>query len=180
MQATVRMALVNQFKHKLEEGRAITLQRYSLEKYSPNHAKIIMILQLAMMKMWDGKMCVQNGYHGTKLFLFDGTIPIVNEEFSNVKEYTIRLFAKQDIEKTKNMATRISTASKNSTKENFVSKIPSKNITELLDVAHGCKNKVIRSSDMVDLEADVPKKTSSGKDDWWCTKCNIVPNIKTM
>ncbi|GKF48909.1 replication protein A 70 kDa DNA-binding subunit B, partial [Tanacetum coccineum] len=33
---------------------------------------------------------------------------------------------------------------------------------------------------MVDLEADVPKKTSSAKDDWWCTKCSIVPNIKTM
>ncbi|GJV90405.1 hypothetical protein Tco_1538218 [Tanacetum coccineum] len=29
----------------------------------------------------------------------------------------------------------------------------------------GCKKKVIRSYDMVDLEADVPKKTSSCKDD---------------
>ncbi|GJV07672.1 hypothetical protein Tco_1345328 [Tanacetum coccineum] len=142
---------------------AFTQQFSELFSTCSDHAKIIMILQLAMMKMWDGKMCVQNGYHGTKLFLFDGTIPIVNEEFSDVKEYTIRLFAKQDIEKTKNMA------------------------TQLLDVAHGvasiivgtiiaiqeeegrwyigckgCKNKVIRSSDMVDLEADVPKKTSSG------------------
>nr|GEU63938.1 hypothetical protein [Tanacetum cinerariifolium] len=33
---------------------------------------------------------------------------------------------------------------------------------------------------MVDLEADMPKKPCGGKDDWWCTKCNIVPNIKTM
>ncbi|GKC54074.1 replication protein A 70 kDa DNA-binding subunit B, partial [Tanacetum coccineum] len=26
----------------------------------------------------------------------------------------------------------------------------------------------------------MPKKPCGGKDDWWCTKCNIVTNIKTM
>nr|GEY78181.1 hypothetical protein [Tanacetum cinerariifolium] len=36
MQATVRMALVNQFKHKLEEGKSVTLRRYSLGKIQPN------------------------------------------------------------------------------------------------------------------------------------------------
>ncbi|GJU16219.1 hypothetical protein Tco_1144185 [Tanacetum coccineum] len=46
-----------------------------------------------------GKMCVKNGYHETKVFLFDGTVPIVNEEFSDVKEYSIRLFANRDIGK---------------------------------------------------------------------------------
>ncbi|GJV07671.1 replication protein A 70 kDa DNA-binding subunit B [Tanacetum coccineum] len=125
-----------------------------------DHAKIIMA------------RCVVNGYHGTILLLFYDTIPIVNDEFSDVKEYSKRLFAKQDIE-----------ISENTT-------------TQLLDVAHGvnsiivgtiiaireeegwwyigckgCKKKVIRSSDMVDLEADVPKKTNPGKNDWWRTKC---------
>nr|GEU51396.1 hypothetical protein [Tanacetum cinerariifolium] len=135
-------------------------------------------------------MCVQNGYHETKLFAFDGSVLIVKEEFSDTKEYTFNpmLFAKHDIEKFENASTRISTASKNSTKESFVSKIPLRIIAELLDVAQGvtsiivgtiiaiheeegwwytghkgCKKKVIRSSDMVDLEADAPKKTSSGK-----------------
>nr|GEU37691.1 replication protein A 70 kDa DNA-binding subunit B [Tanacetum cinerariifolium] len=36
------------------------------------------------------------------------------------------------------------------------------------------------SSDMVDLEAKMPKKKSDGKDDWFCTKCNVVSNIKMM
>ncbi|GJV16110.1 replication protein A 70 kDa DNA-binding subunit B [Tanacetum coccineum] len=40
--------------------------------------------------------------------------------------------------------------------------------------------KVICSSDMVDLEAEMPKKKSDGKDDWFCTKCNVVSNIKIM
>ncbi|GKA16752.1 hypothetical protein Tco_0696589 [Tanacetum coccineum] len=185
MQATVRMALVNQFKHKIEKGKVVTLQRYSLGEIQPK------------------ARCVQNGYHGTKLFAFDRSVPIVKEE----------LFAKHDIEKSENMSTRISKASKNSTKESFIFKIPPRIIAELLDVAQapnnlclmvsnlllwgtiivihkeegwwyiGCKGykkKVIRSSDIVDMEAGVPKKTSSGKDDWWSTKCNIVPNIKTM
>nr|GEY51355.1 hypothetical protein [Tanacetum cinerariifolium] len=46
---------------------------------------------------------------------------------------------------------------------------------KMWDGCKGYKNKV-----MVDLEADMPKKPCGGKDDWWCTKCNIVPNIKTM
>ncbi|GJT79922.1 reverse transcriptase domain-containing protein [Tanacetum coccineum] len=69
------------------------------------------------------------------------------------------LFKNQDIEKSENTASRILTASENYTKESFVSKIPPKNIAELLDVA---------------------QKKSDGKDDWFCTKCNVVPNIKTM
>ncbi|GJV60721.1 ATP-dependent DNA helicase RRM3-like protein [Tanacetum coccineum] len=76
-------------------------------------------------------MCVQNGYNATKLFIFDGTQPIVNEGFQDVKEYSIRLFAREDVKKSENVATRISTASKNSTKESFVGKNPPRNIAEL-------------------------------------------------
>ncbi|GJZ18393.1 replication protein A 70 kDa DNA-binding subunit B [Tanacetum coccineum] len=84
--------------------------------------------------LWS-KMCVQNAYNATKLFLFDATQPIVDEEFQDVKEYSSRLFAREDVEKSENTATRISTASKNSTKETFVGKNPQRNIVELLDVA---------------------------------------------
>lgn len=35
MQDTVRMALVNQFKDRLQEGNAVTLQRYSLGEIQP-------------------------------------------------------------------------------------------------------------------------------------------------
>ncbi|GKC50496.1 replication protein A 70 kDa DNA-binding subunit B [Tanacetum coccineum] len=148
-----------------------------------DHGKIIVVLQLAMMKIWDGKMCVQNGYNATKLFLFDATQPIVEEEFQDFKEYSNRLFAREDVEKSENMATRISTNSKNSTKETFVGKNPPRNIAELLNVAQGvtsvivgtiitiheeegwwyigcrsCKKKVIREKEIIDLETDMPKK----------------------
>ncbi|GKD87181.1 hypothetical protein Tco_1358335, partial [Tanacetum coccineum] len=89
--------------------------------------------------LWS-KMCFQNAYNATKLFLFDATQPIVDEEFQDVKEYSSRLFAREDVEKSENTATRISTASKNSTKKTFVGKNPQKNIAELLDVAQGEQN----------------------------------------
>nr|GEW57500.1 hypothetical protein [Tanacetum cinerariifolium] len=135
---------------------------------------------LAMMKIWDGKMYVQNGYNAIKLFLFDATQPTVEEKFQDVKEYSGRLFARKDAEKSKNTATRISTNSKNSTKETFVGKNPPRNIVELLDVAQfwylgryfsycghnnyhslggrSCKKKVIREKEIIDLETDMPKK----------------------
>nr|GEW56472.1 hypothetical protein [Tanacetum cinerariifolium] len=143
-----------------------------------------------MMKIWDGKICVQNGYNATKLFLFDATQPTVEEEFQDV-------ICQRRCEKSENTVTRISTNSKNSTKETFVGKNLLRNIAKLLDVTQGvnsvivdttiaihkeegwwyidcrsCKKKVIREKDMIDLEADMPNKSASGKDDWWCTKCN--------
>ncbi|GJU20912.1 hypothetical protein Tco_1154254 [Tanacetum coccineum] len=51
-------------------------------------------------------------------------------EFQDVKEYSLRLFAKEDAEKSKNTATCISTASRNSTKESFVTKFPLRNIVD--------------------------------------------------
>ncbi|GJR35206.1 replication protein A 70 kDa DNA-binding subunit B [Tanacetum coccineum] len=131
--------------------------------------------------------------------------PIVKEKFQAVKEYSIRLFAIEDVEKSENTTSRISTASKNSTKESFVDKFPPMNIAKLLDVAQGitsiivgtiiamyedegwwyigyrsCKKKVIREKDMIDLEADIPKKNASGKDDWWCTKLRVQDESGTM
>ena len=45
-----------------------------------------------------------------------------------------RLFAEKDDSKSENTASRISTQSKHSTKEEFLSKFQVKNIVELLDV----------------------------------------------
>ncbi|GKC85096.1 hypothetical protein Tco_1140813 [Tanacetum coccineum] len=130
MQASVRPGLVNQFKNWLKEGNAVTftadhgnelkctLWSAFAQQFSDflgtcsNHGKIIAVLQLAMMKIWDGKMCVQNGYNGTKLFTFDCTILIVDESFIDVKEYSERVFANQDVAESENTASRISTASK--------------------------------------------------------------------
>ncbi|PWA52086.1 replication protein A 70 kDa DNA-binding subunit B [Artemisia annua] len=63
-----------------------------------DHGKIMIVVSLAMMKSWDGKMCVQNGYHGTKLFLFNAAQPIEQDEFREVEEYRLRLFSRKDAE----------------------------------------------------------------------------------
>lgn len=34
-------------------------------------------------------MCVQNGYHGTKLFLFNAAQPIEKDELREVEEYRL-------------------------------------------------------------------------------------------
>ena len=47
---------------------------------------------------------------------------------------TIRLLQNQQADKSENTASRISTAEKNSTMDEFVGKFPLRNIAELLDV----------------------------------------------
>ncbi|GKB46208.1 RNA-directed DNA polymerase, eukaryota, partial [Tanacetum coccineum] len=34
-----------------------------------------------------------------------------------------------------------------------------------------CRTKVIKSTDYIDLEFEVPKKAPDGSNDWWCRKC---------
>ncbi|GKB28483.1 replication protein A 70 kDa DNA-binding subunit B, partial [Tanacetum coccineum] len=141
-----------------------------------DHDRIVLVLQFAMMKFWD-----------------------------EVEEFRQRLFANQPSKQSKNTATKISTASKNSTKDNFVNRHPIRNIAELLDVEHGvqsvivgtiitiqedegwwylgcraCRGKVIKSTDYVDLESEMPKKPY-WPNDWWCRKCNAwVALIKSQ
>nr|GEU65752.1 replication protein A 70 kDa DNA-binding subunit B [Tanacetum cinerariifolium] len=95
-------------------------------------------------------MCVQNGYRATKLFLFDGTQPIVKEEFQAVKEYSIRYFCYMGV-------TSIIMGTKIAIHEDegwwYIG-------------CRSCKKKFIRKKDMIDLEANMPKKSASGKDDW--------------
>lgn len=47
MQATVRMALINGFKHRLEEGSGVTLQRYSLGEIQPKYRMVNKDLRLS-------------------------------------------------------------------------------------------------------------------------------------
>ncbi|GJU62459.1 T-complex protein 1 subunit theta [Tanacetum coccineum] len=112
------------------------------------------------------------------------------------------LFANQPSEQSENTATKISTASKNSTKDSFVNRHPIRNIAELLDGVQSvivgtviaiqedegwwylgcraCRGKVIKSTDYVDLESEMPKKPN-GPNDWWCRKCNAwVALIKSQ
>ncbi|GJT43113.1 hypothetical protein Tco_0951828 [Tanacetum coccineum] len=126
-----------------------------------DHGKIILVLQLAMMKIWDGKICVQNGYKATKLFLFDATQPIMEEEFQDAKEYSSYDFNIEDVEKSENTATRVSANSKNSTKETFICKNPPRNIVKLFDVAQ-------------DLESQTDEKTTHVS----TQKNNVVDHVK--
>ncbi|PWA52161.1 replication protein A 70 kDa DNA-binding subunit B [Artemisia annua] len=314
MQATVRMALVNQFKDRLREGNTVTLQRYSLGEIQPkfrivanplrlsflsntecaecsdftgskhgflfrpfktivelkkeedgqfdvigrviacedldnydkngragkkkpltlidaegtelrctlwgvyaqqfsdflnkcdDHGKIIVVVQLAMTKIWDAKMCIQNGFHGTKLFLFNGNKTIDTAEFPEVEAFRLSLIAVKGPAESEHTASRISTASKNSTKDDFVTKFPLKNIAELLDVQQGvpsiivgticaiqeeegwwylgcraCRKKLVKSSDIVDLESDTKQTPTAGANEWWCSKClSTVTSVKTQ
>ena len=109
-------------------------------------------------------MGIQNAYNGTRLFLFNGQENIPKEEFVDVELYRLRfaytlccipffwmsfmflnffllliwiilrLFVDKDQAKSENTASRISTQSKHSTRDEFLNKLQVKNIVELLDV----------------------------------------------
>ncbi|GKE15634.1 hypothetical protein Tco_1423211 [Tanacetum coccineum] len=208
MQATVRMALVNQFKDRLEEGSVVTLERYNFGEIQPKYHRVNKALRLSFLSNTKVKPCTD--FNGS-LYGFDfrryksitdlqqeedGQFDVIghvvagedlnnydkNEKCGKKKPLTL-VDDEEDVEKSKNTTSRISTASKNSTKESFVTKIPLRNIAELLDVGQGvtsiivgtiitiheekgwwyigCRSfhkKPIRSQDMIDLEADMPKK----------------------
>ncbi|PWA51083.1 hypothetical protein CTI12_AA464060 [Artemisia annua] len=109
MQATCRMANVNQFKNKLVEGAAVKLERYSLGEIQPKYRMVNNALRLSFLS---------------------NTL----SEFKEVEEYRLRLFSREDVEPSENTASRISAGSKFSTKDDFLNKYPVKNIVELLDV----------------------------------------------
>ncbi|GKE85967.1 hypothetical protein Tco_1559709, partial [Tanacetum coccineum] len=49
IQETVRMTLVNQFKDRLVEGSAVTLERYSLGEIQPKYCMVIKALRLSFL-----------------------------------------------------------------------------------------------------------------------------------
>ncbi|GKE84001.1 nucleic acid-binding, OB-fold protein [Tanacetum coccineum] len=68
MQETVRMALVNQFKDRLEEGSAITLERYSLGVIQPKYHMVNKALRLIFMSNTKVEPCID--FNGS-LYGFD-------------------------------------------------------------------------------------------------------------
>nr|GEU92147.1 replication protein A 70 kDa DNA-binding subunit B [Tanacetum cinerariifolium] len=204
MQATARMDNLKRFQHHLKEGNALTIQRYSLGEIKPKFRMLYNAMRLSFLSntkvdsctdfngsvhgfVWKtfksitdlekeedgqfGKMCIQNGYWALNcIFLM-----------------AIKLYMKMNTKRSKsldkeNTAMKISTASKNSTKDTFVNKHPIRNIAELLDVEQGvqfiivgnviaiqedegwwyfryraCRGKVIKLTDYIDLESEMPK-----------------------
>nr|GEV44474.1 hypothetical protein [Tanacetum cinerariifolium] len=118
-----------------------------------DHGRIILVLLLAMMKFGDGKMCIQNGYWRTKLYLFNGKECIQADEF----------------------------------KEGVLSIIVGNMIAIQEDEGwwylrcRTCRTKVIKSTDYIYLESKVLKKAPDGSNDWWCRKCQAwVSLIKSQ
>nr|GEZ45308.1 replication protein A 70 kDa DNA-binding subunit B [Tanacetum cinerariifolium] len=191
MQATVRMDKLKRYQHHLKEGNALTIQRYSLGETKPKIRMVYNAMRLSFLSNTEVDSCTDfNGsVHGCVWRPFKSITDLEKEEDSQFE----------------NTATKISTASKNSTKDTFVNKHPIRNIAELLDVEQGVQSvivgtmitiqenkgwwylgcrayrgKVIKSTDYIDLESEMPKK-GDGPNDWWCRKCNAwVALIKSQ
>ncbi|PWA67226.1 replication protein A 70 kDa DNA-binding subunit B [Artemisia annua] len=160
----------------------------------PDHTKIIVVLYLGMMKIWNGKTGVQNGHNAIKLFLFNGEESITKSEFKDVDDFRQRLLSAQTEEKEEHTASRISTASTYSTKDDFVTNHPGEPSVIVgticaINEEDGwwylgcgkCKKKVVKASEVVDLEAETPQKSASGPTEWYCTKCEAVcSSLKSM
>lgn len=44
-----------------------------------------------------------------------------------------------------------------------------------------CRKKLVKASDIVDLENETPSKQTGGPNEWWCSKCKAtVTSIKTQ
>nr|GEX04931.1 replication protein A 70 kDa DNA-binding subunit B [Tanacetum cinerariifolium] len=168
MQAKVRMGLVNQFKDRLKERSVVTLKGHSLGEIKPKFCMVNKALRLSFLTGTKVKPCLDfsGSFYGFNLRGYRSVIDLQQEENGQFdvighviaceyldiydkngkagKKNSLTLvnddlFAREDVEKSKTTATRISTASKNSTKESFVSKNPPRNIAELFDVAQDFK-----------------------------------------
>ncbi|GKE29542.1 hypothetical protein Tco_1444926, partial [Tanacetum coccineum] len=51
------MPLVNQFKHQLEEGKVVTLQRYNLGEIQPKYRMVNKALHLSFLSNIDVEIC---------------------------------------------------------------------------------------------------------------------------
>ncbi|PWA37677.1 nucleic acid-binding, OB-fold protein [Artemisia annua] len=148
-----------------------------------DHGKIIVVLQLAMTKIWDEKCASKMDFMEQNCFCLTGTQQSMPMNFLK-----LRLLGKELDER------------------RFHHKIPVENIAELLDVEQGvpsiiggsicaiqeeegwwylgcrsCRKKVVKSSDIVDLESDTKPNPSAGANERWCSKCKAtVTSIKTQ
>ncbi|GJT57576.1 nucleic acid-binding, OB-fold protein [Tanacetum coccineum] len=149
MQAQVRMKLVNQFKDCLKEGSDVTLEGYSLGEIQPKFRMVNKPLRLSFLSSTKVEPCTDfsasfygfdfRGYKsitdlqqeeddqfdviGHVIACEDLDMYDKNGKSGKKKPLTLvdhELFAREDVEKSENTSTRISMASKNSTKETFV------------------------------------------------------------
>lgn len=82
MQATVRMALVNQFKDRLKEGNAVTLQRYSLGEIQPKFRIVTKPLRLSFLSNTECVQCLEftGSKHGFVFRQFNTIVELKKEE----------------------------------------------------------------------------------------------------
>ncbi|PWA44009.1 replication protein A 70 kDa DNA-binding subunit C [Artemisia annua] len=82
MQATVRMALVNQFKDRLVEGNTITLQRYSLGEIQPKFRIVKNPLRLSFLSNTLCEKCTDftGSKHGFVFRPFNTITELTKEE----------------------------------------------------------------------------------------------------
>ncbi|PWA37706.1 nucleic acid-binding, OB-fold protein [Artemisia annua] len=84
--------------------------------------------------MYKSVMQVQNAFWGTKLFMNNGKESIMNNDLEDIDAFIKSLLSRPDNEQSANTASKMSTASKFSTHEEFVYKYPYRNIDELLEL----------------------------------------------
>nr|GEZ48001.1 replication protein A 70 kDa DNA-binding subunit B [Tanacetum cinerariifolium] len=65
-QTTVRMGLIIRFKHRLKEGNAVTLQRYSLGEIQPKFRMVNKAVRLSFLSNTKVETCpdFSGSYHG--------------------------------------------------------------------------------------------------------------------
>ena len=95
MQATVRMDLVNGFKHQLQEGNAVTLQRYSLGEIQPKFRIVTKPLRLSFLSNTLIEKCLDftGSIYGFDFRPFSSIIGLKTEEVGQFGMY-IRQFVK--------------------------------------------------------------------------------------
>ena len=82
MQATVRMALIDGFKHQLEEGNVVTLQRYSLGEIKPQYQMVNQRLRLSFLSNTLVEKCTDftGSVHGFQFRAFRTIADLIDEE----------------------------------------------------------------------------------------------------
>ncbi|GJZ39682.1 hypothetical protein Tco_0586245 [Tanacetum coccineum] len=161
------MSLVSMFKQQLNEGDAVVLRMYNV---LISKDVIGQVIESSELDNYYG-----NGKHGKK---------------KPLKQMDLE----PDKEQSANIASKISTASKFSAHEEFLTKYQFRNIDELIDLPKVCKSvnnhlmrkrvggiwdvesviKVVRGDEVLDLEDKDTSASIKGTNGFFCKTCNIT------